>query len=193
VILSDRSIRHLIEEGRVRIDPLPPDHHFQPATVDITLSDRFLLPRCQLGDRVRVVDLHNLPADLMEEVVGVGEVCLYPGQFALASTVESLTLPPDIVARVEGRSSLGRLGLLIHSTAGFVDPGWHGQITLELSNMASWEIILHPGMRVGQIAFERLDRAAQRCYGNPALRSRYQGQSGPTESRYAADVVSSLL
>lgn len=193
MILSDRTVRHLVETGRIGIDPLPPDHHFQPATVDVTLADRFLFPR-QLrslaGPRFSVVDTYDLPDDLMEEVTDRDTVSLSPGEFMLASTVERLTLPADIVARVEGRSSLGRLGLLIHSTAGFVDPGWRdGQITLELSNVAPWTIVLHAGMRIGQIAFEHLDRAAQRCYGNPGLRSRYQTQTGPTSSRFSADII----
>jgi dCTP deaminase len=193
MILSDRTVRQLVAQGRIGIDPLPPDHHFQPATVDITLSDRFLFPR-ELrslgGPRVAVVDTYLVPDDLMEEVSGRESVSLSPGQFVLASTVERLTLPHDIVARVEGRSSLGRLGLLIHSTAGFVDPGWRdGQITLELSNVAPWALVLHAGMRIGQIAFEHLDRPARRCYGDLGLRSRYQAQDGPTASRFSADII----
>jgi dCTP deaminase len=187
VILSDRTVRQMVDQGRIGIDPMPEDHQFQPATVDVTLSDRFLFPRAG----VSVVDVYNLPDDLMVEV-GRDQVGLNPGQFMLAATAERLTLPADIVARVEGRSSLGRLGLLIHSTAGFVDPGWRdGQITLELSNVAPWTIILHAGMRIGQIAFEHLDRAARRCYGDPGLRSSYQGQSGPTRSRFVADIIGS--
>ena len=110
---------------------------------------------------------------------------LHPGEFVLGTTLERLTLPDDIVARIEGKSSLGRLGLLIHATAGFVDPGWsNGQITLELSNVAPLPIRLWPGMKIAQLSFMRMDAPAERPYGHPELGSKYQGQKGPTPSRY---------
>jgi dCTP deaminase len=118
------------------------------------------------------------------EVKPEGAFILHPGEFVLGSTLELVTLPDDIVARLEGKSSLGRLGLLIHSTAGFVDPGWNGHLTLELSNVATLPIALYPGMKIGQISFLRMTTAAENPYGSGAVSSKYQGQRGPTPSRY---------
>jgi dCTP deaminase len=152
--------------------------------VDVRLGDSFLVFR---NHSVEVIDPFERPADLMERVdVRQGEpFILHPGEFVLGTTVEAIGLPDHLVARVEGKSSLGRLGLLIHATAGFVDPGWsRGQITLELSNVATLPIKLTPGMRIGQLSFHTLDRPAERPYGHPALNSKYVGQVGPVASQY---------
>jgi len=186
MILSDGSIRRLLAEGRLVLDPLE-DGQIQPASVDVRLGSRFLVFRNHTAE---VIDPFDKPAHLMEEVaVAEGEAfVLHPGEFVLGTTVEAIGLPDDLVARVEGKSSLGRLGLLIHATAGFVDPGWkRGQITLELSNVATLPIKLWPGMRVGQLSFHTLDAPAQRPYGHPALNSKYVSQDGPVASRYAAN------
>jgi dCTP deaminase len=183
VILSDGTIRRLLRAGRLVIDPLEPDQ-VQPASVDVRLGSEFLVFRNHTAE---VIDPFARPADLMELVpVADGNAfVLHPGEFVLGTTVESIGLPDDLVARVEGKSSLGRLGLLIHATAGFVDPGWpRGQITLELSNVATLPIKLWPGMRIGQLSFHTLDAAAERPYGSAGLNSKYAGQRGPVPSRY---------
>ncbi len=183
MILSDGTIRRLLAEGRLTLDPMEPDQ-VQPASVDVRLGAQFLVFR---NHTCEVIDPFQKPADLMERVeVGDGEAfILHPGEFVLGTTLEAIGLPDDLVARVEGKSSLGRLGLLIHATAGFVDPGWtHGQITLELSNVATLPIKLWPGMRIGQLSFHMLDKPAERPYGHPELNSKYVGQSGPVASQY---------
>jgi dCTP deaminase len=183
VILSDGSIRKLIAAGTLIIDPIS-DSQIQPASVDVRLGAEFLVFR---NHSVEVIDPFNRPADLMERVsVAEGQAfILHPGEFVLGTSVEAIGLPDDLVARVEGKSSLGRLGLLIHATAGFVDPGWpRGQITLELSNVATLPIKLWPGMRIGQLSFHSLDQAAERPYGHPELNSKYVGQAGPVASQY---------
>lgn len=183
VILSDGTIRALLADGSLVIEPLEPDQ-VQPASVDVRLGDSFLVFR---NHSAEVIDPFDRPSDLMERIdVPEGSAfVLHPGEFVLGTTLEAIGLPDDLVARVEGKSSLGRLGLLIHATAGFVDPGWtKGQITLELSNVATLPIKLWPGMRIGQLSFHRLDAAAQRPYGHPELNSKYVGQTGPVASQY---------
>ena len=184
MILSDGTIRRLLDEGRLIIDPIE-DAQIQPASVDVRLGPEFLVFR---NHTTEVIDPYDKPADLNERVrVPDGTAfILHPGEFVLATTVEAIGLPDDLVARVEGKSSLGRLGLLIHATAGFVDPGWpRGQITLELSNVATLPIKLWPGMRIGQLSFHTLDAPAERPYGHVDLNSKYVGQSGPMASQYA--------
>lgn len=183
MILSDGTIRRLLGEGRLILDPLEPQQ-VQPASVDVRLGDEFLVFR---NHTCEVIDPFDKPADLMESVTvsDGGAFILHPGEFVLGTTLEQIGLPDDIVARVEGKSSLGRLGLLIHATAGFVDPGWkRGQITLELSNVATLPIKLWPGMKIGQLSFHMLDAPAERPYGHPELNSKYVGQSGPVASQY---------
>lgn len=183
MILSDGSIRALIERGDLVIDPV--EHsQIQPASVDIRLGKEFLVFR---NHSASDIDPFNTPTDLMQPVsVRDGEAfILHSGEFVLGTSLEAIGLPDDIVARVEGKSSLGRLGLLIHATAGFIDPGWpRGQITLELSNVATLPIKLWPGMRIGQLSFHKMDAAAERPYGHPELNSKYVGQTGPVASRY---------
>ncbi len=183
MILSDGAIRRLLDAGRLIIDPMEPGQ-VQPASVDIRLGDAFLVFRNHTAE---VIDPFDRADDLTEEIrVADGQAfILHPGEFVLGTSLEAIGLPDDVVARVEGKSSLGRLGLLIHATAGFVDPGWtRGQITLELSNVATLPIKLWPGMRIGQLSFHMLDAPAERPYGHPELGSKYVGQSGPVASLY---------
>lgn len=185
MVLSDRTIRQQIAEGRIVVDPINADD-IQPASIDLHLDNRFLVFS---NSRRPYIDVREPQADLTEEVKIEGDArfILHPGEFVLGSTLEHIELPDDLVARLEGKSSLGRIGLLIHSTAGFVDPGWRGRLTLELSNVARLPIALYQGMKIGQISFLRLTEPAERLYGSPELGSKYQGQSGPTASRFHQD------
>jgi len=185
VLLSDRDIRAQIEAGRVQLDPYDPAM-VQPASIDVRLDRWF---RLFDNHRYPVIDPAQDQSDLtrLVEVDPDEPFVLHPGEFALASTYELLTLPPDIAARLEGKSSLGRLGLLTHSTAGFIDPGFTGHVTLELSNTATLPITLWPGMKIGQLCFFQLSSPAERPYGAGAHGSRYQGQRGPTASRSHVD------
>ena len=178
MVLSDHDIKIELAEGRIVIDPLG-EGLVQPASVDLRLGSDFRVFRN--SNHVAIDPLTHQP-DLTEQItVGEGDAfVLHPGQFALGTTLERVALPADILAKLEGKSSLGRLGLMIHSTAGYIDPGWDGQITLELSNVASLPILLHPGMRIGQISFERMSSPVDVPYGAPELGSHYQGQRGAT-------------
>jgi len=182
VILADRTIRRLIDAGRIGIDPFD-EALIQPSSVDVRV-DRFF--RVFRNARYPYIDVKSPMDDLTElvEVEADEAFILHPGEFVLGSTLERVTLPDDLVARLEGKSSLGRLGLLIHSTAGFVDPGWDGHVTLELSNVANLPITLYAHMKIGQISFVQLSEAAEAPYGSSGLGSKYQGQRGPTPSRY---------
>jgi dCTP deaminase len=182
MVLSDRSIREALAAGTIVIDPFD-DSCIQPSSVDLHVDQYFRLFRNHTS---RVIDVREDQEDLTE-LVDIGEepLILHPGEFVLGSTQEKVTLPADLVARLEGKSSLGRLGLLIHSTAGFVDAGWDGHLTLELSNVANLPITVYPGMKIGQISFLQMTTAADKPYGSDGLRSKYQGQWGPTPSRYA--------
>jgi len=185
VVLSDRDIRAAITSGRIGIEPFDAEC-VQPASLDIRLDHRFRVFRSAYHTHI---DLAK-PLDDITELVEAsnGPFILHPGEFVLGSTRERIRLPDDLVSRVEGKSSLGRLGLLIHSTAGFIDPAWDGHITLELSNVNTIPITLYPGMRIGQLSFFELSSPAERPYGSPQLGSSYQGQSGPTPSRYRLDL-----
>jgi dCTP deaminase len=182
MILSDRSIREELASGRIEIDPFD-DACVQPSSVDLHVDAQF---RVFANSRYAYIDVKREMPDLTEVVsVPGGEAfILHPGEFVLGSTLERVRLPDDMVARLEGKSSLGRLGLLIHSTAGYVDPGWNGYLTLELSNVANLPITIYPGMKIGQISFFRLTTAAEVPYGSAGTRSKYQGQRGPTASRF---------
>jgi dCTP deaminase len=182
VILSDRTIREELASGRITIEPLG-EGALQPSSVDLHCDRYFRVFR---NHTTRVIDVKEDQTELTELVeVGEGDAfILHPGEFALGSTKERVALPDDLVARLEGKSSLGRLGLLIHSTAGFVDAGWDGHLTLELSNVANLPITLYPGMKIGQISFLRMTTPAEHPYGTGALGSKYRGQRGPTPSRY---------
>jgi dCTP deaminase len=182
VILSDRSIRAALDEGRIVIDPLAADA-IQPSSVDVRIDRGF---RVFANHRYPFIDVREEQPDLTEliEVDGDEPFILHPGEFVLGATLERIALPDDIVSRLEGKSSLGRLGLLIHSTAGFIDAGFDGHVTLELSNVATLPIAIYPGMKVGQFAFFQLDQPAEHPYGSDVTGSKYQGQRGPTASRY---------
>ena len=181
MLLSDRDIAALIEAGRVRLDPFDASL-VQPSSIDVRLDQFF-----------RLFDNHKYPfidpAEEQPELTRLVEVdaeeafILHPGEFVLGSTYEVVSLPDDIAARVEGKSSLGRLGLLTHATAGFVDPGFSGHVTLELANVATLPIKLYPGMKIGQFCFLRLTSPSEHPYGSAKYGSRYQGQRGPTPSR----------
>ncbi|MGH2429145.1 MAG: dCTP deaminase [Candidatus Limnocylindria bacterium] len=185
MILSDRDIRAQIEAGRIVIDPYTPEA-VQPSSVDLHLANRFRVFR---NNRYPFIDVRTEQPELTELVAISGDepFILHPGEFVLASTLERVALPDDLVARLEGKSSLGRLGLLIHSTAGYVDPGWEGNLTLELSNVASLPITLYHGMKIGQISFQRLSSPVEIGYGDARIGSKYRGQTDPTASLYHRD------
>ncbi|RMH71896.1 MAG: dCTP deaminase [Actinomyces sp.] len=182
MILSDRTLRAQLDAGRIVIDPLG-DNALQPSSIDLRLDRWFRVFRNHTMSHIDVKE--NL--EELTELVSVAEdepFILHPGEFVLGSTLERVVVPDDLVARLEGKSSLGRLGLLIHSTAGFVDAGFAGQLTLELSNVANLPITLYPGMKIGQISFMQMTTPADKPYGSGELGSKYQGQVGPRPSRY---------
>ncbi|MDP9494883.1 MAG: dCTP deaminase [Actinomycetota bacterium] len=185
MIFSDRSIREAIEGGVIVIDPYEPSF-VQPSSVDLRVGNGF---RVFVNHRYSQIDPRAPQSDLTQliEVEAEEPFMLHPGEFVLGSTLERVKLGDDVVARLEGKSSLGRLGLLIHSTAGFIDPGFEGHITLELSNVATLPIAIYPGMKIGQVSFYQMTTAADFPYGSPELGSKYQGQSGPTASRSHQD------
>ncbi len=182
MILSDHTISESIASGRITIEPFEPSH-VQPSSVDLCLDHRFLVFRNHIRG---LIDVKQDLTDLTEliEIDPDGVFILHPGEFVLGSTAERIALPDDLVGRIEGKSSLGRLGLLIHTTAGFVDAGFDGFITLELSNVASLPITLYPGMKIGQISFLQMTTPADHPYGTGTLGSKYSGQVGPTASQY---------
>jgi len=182
VVLSDNTIRSEIEGGRIVIDPFDPGL-VQPSSVDVRVDNRF---RVFQNSRYPYIDVRQPMEDLTElvEVDGDEPFILHPGEFVLGQTLERVTLPNDLVARLEGKSSLGRLGLLIHSTAGFVDSGFSGNLTLELSNVANLPITIYHGMPIGQLSFMRMDAPVERPYGSSETGSKYQGQDEPTPSRF---------
>ncbi len=182
MVLSDRTIRAEIAAGRIVIDPLDPSL-VQPSSVDVRVDRRF---RVFHNARYPYIDVRRPMEDLTElvEVSGDEPFILHPGEFVLGQTLERITLPTDLVARLEGKSSLGRLGLLIHSTAGFVDAGFSGTLTLELSNVANLPITIYYGMPIGQVSFMRMDGPVDNPYGSGEARSKYQGQAEPTPSRF---------
>jgi dCTP deaminase len=188
MILSDRSLRERLASGEIVIDPFD-DALVQPSSIDVRISNLFRVFRnhtrgiidvkVDMGDLTELVEI---PCD--ERGVGDEPFILHPGEFVLGSTLERIAVPDDLVGRVEGKSSLGRLGLLIHSTAGFIDAGFDGHITLELANVANLPITLYPGMKIGQVSFMQMTSPADQPYGSGAKGSKYQGQRGPTPSRY---------
>jgi dCTP deaminase len=188
MVLSDRTIKEEIAKGRIIIEPLDSDC-IQPASVDLHLDKKLLVFKPQ--QHPDYIDVRR-SLDHLNELVELDEdeaFFLNPGEFVLVSTLESISLPDDVVGRLEGKSSLGRIGLLIHSTAGYVDPGWQGNLTIELSNVAKLPITLYYKMKIGQISFLRLTSPVDRLYGAAELGSKYQGQTEPTASKYYEDIV----
>jgi dCTP deaminase len=184
-VLSDRTIREQLTAGRIVVEPID-DNAIQPASIDLRLDDTFRIFKVTTQPYVDVRE----PVDDLTELVTIAHdqpFILQPGAFCLATTLETITLPDDLVARVDGRSSLGRLGLLVHATAGYVDPGWTGKLTLELLNQSQMPIALYYGMRISQISFFTLSSVVDRPYGSPGLGSKYLGQTGPTPSRISED------
>ncbi len=188
MILSDRTLREQLDAGRIVIEPFDPAL-IQPSSIDVRISNLFRVFRNHTAgvidvkrDQRGLTELVEIPAD--EHGVGETAFMLHPGEFVLGSTLERVGVPDDLVGRVEGKSSLGRLGLLIHSTAGFIDAGFDGHITLELANVASLPITLYPGMKIGQVSFMQMTTPADHPYGAGAQGSKYHGQRGPTPSRY---------
>jgi dCTP deaminase len=182
VVLSDRTIRAEIDAGRIEIDPFDPEM-VQPSSVDVRVDRSF---RVFHNNRYPFIDVRQPMEDLTELVVvdNGRPFILHPGEFVLGQTLERVALPDDLVARLEGKSSLGRLGLLIHSTAGFVDSGFSGNLTLELSNVANLPITIYEGMPIGQLSFMRMDGPVERPYGSRETQNKYQGQTEPTPSRF---------
>jgi dCTP deaminase len=183
-VLSDGTIRRLVDEGRIAIEPWDPSL-VQPASVDLRLGASF---RVFHNHRAAAIDLEDPPARLTEliEIREDEPFVIHPGEFVLGRTLEWVRLPDDVVARIEGKSSLGRLGLIVHATAGFVDPGFEGTLTLEITNLTRIPIVLWPRKPIAQLSFMTLDRPAERPYGHPDLGSHYHGQVDATESRYGA-------
>lgn len=181
MLLSDKDIKLEIASGRVKLEPYSEDM-VQPASVDIRL-DRFF--RTFENHKYQFIDPRQDQQDMtrLVEVDAKEPFVLHPGEFVLGSTFEVVTLPEDIAARVEGKSSLGRLGLLTHATAGFIDPGFSGHVTLELSNVSNLPVTLWPGMKIGQLCFIKMSSASEHPYGSNVYGSRYQNQRGPTPSR----------
>ena len=181
-MLSDGTIRRLVDEGRIVIAPWDPGM-VQPASVDLRLGGSF---RVFHNHRAAAIDLRDPPTNLTEEVVVDGHepFVIHPGEFVLGRTQEYVEIPADIVSRIEGKSSLGRLGLIVHATAGFVDPGFKGTLTLEITNLTRVPIKLYAGLPIAQLSFMTLDAPAERPYGSAELGSHYQGQTAATESRY---------
>ncbi len=182
MILSDRTLREQIDAGRVIIEPFDPSM-IQPSSIDVRIGDLFRVFRNHTS---AVIDVKQNQEDLTELItIEDGKAfMLHPGEFVLGTTAERVGVPDDLVARIEGKSSLGRLGLIIHSTAGFIDAGFDGHITLELTNIATLPITLYPGMKIGQVSFMQMTTPAENPYGKGARGSKYQGQRGPTPSRY---------
>lgn len=182
MVLRDKSIREQIEAGRLQVEPFDPAM-IQPSSIDVRVDRRF---RVFHNARYPYIDVRREMEGLTElvEVEGDEPFILHPGEFVLGQTLERVTIPDDLVARLEGKSSLGRLGLLIHSTAGFVDAGFSGNLTLELSNVANLPITIYHGMPIGQLSFMRMDGPVETPYGERAVGSKYQGQVEPTPSRF---------
>ena len=181
MVLSDVTIKEYISDGKIVIDPLG-ENCIQPASIDVRLDEHILVFR---NSRRPFIDVRADMSDMTEMEIAKEDqpFMLHPGEFVLGSTLEHIEVPDNLVARLEGKSSLGRIGLLIHSTAGYVDPGWKGNLTLELSNVANLPITLYPGMKIGQLSYAELTTPAAVPYGSPSLGSKYQGQNLPTASR----------
>jgi len=188
MILSDRDLKARIAQGDIVIEPLDdPELQIQPASIDLRLGNVFMVYRLPHVACIDSRDPQSVSGYTEQIVIEDGSgFILQPGEFALGSTLERIAVPADLVARVEGRSSIGRIAVVVHATAGFIDPGFEGEITLELANLGRCAVKLYPGMRISQVVFHTMTSPAERPYG-PARGSKYQGQSGPVASRLAVD------
>ena len=187
-ILSDKTIKEYLKEGKISIDPIKDEKQIQPSSVDMRLGDEFKVFKVIRKPFIDPKDEEDLASYMESTIVPEGEAfIIHPNEFALATTLEYVKLPDDIVARVEGRSSMGRLGVTMHVTAGFIDPGFEGKITLEISNIGSMPVALYPGQRVCQIVFETMTTPSEVPYGHPDRNSKYMGQTRPESSRVKQD------
>lgn len=187
-ILSDKDIIKYLEEGKIEIDPILDEKQIQPSSVDMRLGDEFKVFKVIRKAYIDPKDEDDISSYMEEITVPKGEAfIIHPSEFALATTAEYVKIPDDLVARVEGRSSMGRLGVTMHVTAGFIDPGFEGNITLEISNIGAMPVALYPGQRVCQIVFETMTSPAEVPYGHPSRNSKYMGQTRPESSRVKLD------
>lgn len=187
-ILSDKTIKEYLKEGKIGFEPLTDEKQIQPSSIDMRLGDEFKVFKVIRKPYIDPDDEEDLASYMESTIVPEGEAfIIHPNEFALATTLEYVKLPDDIVARVEGRSSMGRLGVTMHVTAGFIDPGFEGKITLEISNIGSMPVALYPGQRVCQIVFETMTTPSELPYGHPERNSKYMGQTRPESSRIKLD------
>lgn len=187
-ILSDKTLKEYIEKGKITIDPLEDEKQIQPSSIDMRLGNEFKVFKVVRKPYIDPKDPDDIASYMESTVVKDGEAfIIHPNEFALATTNEYVKVPDDLVARVEGRSSMGRLGITMHVTAGFIDPGFEGKITLEISNIGSMPVALYPGQRVCQIVFETMTTPSELPYGHPERNSKYMGQVKPESSRIKQD------
>ena len=187
-ILSDRTIKEYLKEGKIGFEPLQDEKQIQPSSIDMRLGDEFKVFKVIREPYIDPKDEDDLASYMESMTVKEGEAfIIHPNEFALATTLEYVKIPDDLVARVEGRSSMGRLGLTMHVTAGFIDPGFEGKITLEISNIGSMPVALYPGQRVCQLVFETMTTPSELPYGHPDRNSKYMGQTRPESSRVKLD------
>ena len=187
-ILSDKTIKEYLEEGKIVIDPLKDEQQIQPSSVDMRLGDEFKVFKVIRKPYIDPKDEEDIAEYMESSTVPEGEAfIIHPNEFALATTQEYVKVPDDLVARVEGRSSMGRLGVTMHVTAGYVDPGFEGRITLEISNIGAMPVALYPGLRVCQLVFETMTTPAELPYGHPKRNSKYMKQLKPESSRVKLD------
>ncbi|MDD5959199.1 dCTP deaminase [Methanobrevibacter wolinii] len=187
-ILSDQDLKEYIKNKKIIIDPLKDEEQIQPSSVDMRLGDEFKVFKVIRKPYIDPKDDEDL-ASYMESIIveNNNAFIIHPGEFALATTYEYVKVPNDLVARVEGRSSMGRLGVTMHVTAGYIDPGFEGKITLEISNIGAMPVALYPGQRVCQLVFETMTNPAEKPYGHPDRNSKYMGQKSPETSRIKYD------
>ncbi len=187
-ILSDKELRKYLNEGKIVIDPLIDEKQIQPSSIDMRIGDEFKVFKVIRKPYIDPKDQDDIASYMESMIIEEGEAfIIHPNEFALATTYEYVKVPDDLVARVEGRSSMGRLGVTMHVTAGFIDPGFEGKITLEISNIGAMPVALYPGQRVCQIVFETMTSPAEKPYGHPDRNSKYMGQKRPESSRIKQD------
>ena len=187
-ILSDKTLKEYLKEGKIGFEPLTDEKQIQPSSIDMRLGDEFKVFKVIRKPYIDPKDPDDISTYMESTIVPEGEAfIIHPNEFALATTLEYVKVPDDLVARVEGRSSMGRLGITMHVTAGFIDPGFEGNITLEISNIGAMPVALYPGQRVCQIVFETMTSPSEMPYGHPKRNSKYMGQTRPESSRVKLD------